>query len=200
MCAIASVLAPYYLARADSALFARPTHIFDATTDVLIAAYYAVISIAYIRREDARATAAHWLPRVAAIVATWLPLTMPFLGRPGRVPAVAVVGNALLLAGLCWSIWSLCSLGRNLSIVPQVRSLVTAGPYKLVRHPLYLGELVMLLGVCMGQVVGITQLYWVVILGLQLYRIHHEELLLQAAIPKYQRYKGTTKRLVPGLY
>ncbi len=200
MAAIASTLAPYYLARAYSSLFVAPTRLFDATTGILIAAYYAVIAAAYLRRGDAHAATTRPLPRLVAIVATWLPLTMPFLGRPGRMPLAVVVGDALLLAGLCWSIWSLCSLGRNLSIVPQVRSLVTKGPYKLVRHPLYLGELAMLFGVCMGEAVGTPQLFWVVILGMQLYRIRHEERLLQDALPGYETYKAATRRLVPGLY
>ena len=52
------------------------------------------------------------------------------------------VSDVLLLAGLAWAVWSLRSLGRNLSVIPQARDVADAGPYRWIRHPLYAGEIV----------------------------------------------------------
>ncbi len=76
------------------------------------------------------------------------------------VPALLAAGWALrvapsvwslpaqlvFLAGACLAIVSFLYLGRCFAILPAVRGTVTRGPYRLVRHPGYLGELLMILG------------------------------------------------------
>lgn len=200
MCTIAAALTPYYLLRAYSSLTTQPRNAVGAVTEVLIAAYYAVIAIAYATRGDATARESRWSPRIAAVVATWLPLAAPFVAGRRHATGLLAAANAVLLFGLCWSIWSLVTLGRSLSVVPQVRTLVTRGPYRLVRHPLYFGELTMLFGVCLGEGVTAAVALWLAVIGLQLYRMRHEEQLLTASIPEYASYKATTRRLVPRLY
>jgi protein-S-isoprenylcysteine O-methyltransferase Ste14 len=47
------------------------------------------------------------------------------------------------LTGYGLVFWSLVTLGPRFGIAPADRGLVTTGPYRLVRHPMYLGELVL---------------------------------------------------------
>src|SRR5881394_1048149 len=79
-------------------------------------------------------------------------------------------------AGLGFAICSVAVLGRCFGVLPDVRGLVTRGPYRLVRHPLYLGELTAVLGVVLGSreplLAGVT---WLVCAGLQLVRTGYEE-------------------------
>src|SRR5437763_13119261 len=69
----------------------------------------------------------------------------------GSADGVALMAGTVLLAcGLVFAIASVAFLGRCFGVLPDVRGLVTRGPYRLVRHPLYLGELTALLGVAIA--------------------------------------------------
>ena len=120
-------------------------------------------------------------------------------GETGSGPAVAV-GNALLVAGLVFAVVSVAVLGRCFGVLPDVRGLVMRGPYRLVRHPLYLGELVALLGVVVGSHRWWLALpVWLVGLLLQLVRTGYEEQSLRTVFPEYGDYAARTKRLIPGV-
>lgn len=200
MSAISVVLTPYYTARAAHEILGSSRHWVAGVTFCLLALYYAVIAAAYLRRKPAVATSPAWSARTAAVVATWLPLAAPFVANQRERGTAVWIGNVVLIAGLCWCVWALGTLGRNLSVIPQARSLSTSGPYRVVRHPLYLGELTMLAGILVvGFDVSLLGLYCVMLL-LQLYRIHHEELLLCRTLPQYLTYRTAVKRLVPRVY
>jgi len=114
--------------------------------------------------------------------------------------AVLVAGDLLLGAGLLFAIASVAFLGRCFGVLPDVRGLVTRGPYRLVRHPLYLGELTAALGIVIGAENWAPALgAWLVCLSLQLMRTMYEERSLRAEFPEYAPYAARTKRLIPGL-
>ena len=113
---------------------------------------------------------------------------------------VLVAGDLMLGAGLLFAIASVAFLGRCFGVLPDVRGLVTRGPYRLVRHPLYLGELTAALGIVLGAQRWAPALAaWLVCLGLQLVRTKYEERSLRAEFPEYAPYADRTKRLIPGL-
>jgi protein-S-isoprenylcysteine O-methyltransferase Ste14 len=114
--------------------------------------------------------------------------------------AVLVAGDLMLGAGLLFAIASVAFLGRCFGVLPDVRGLVTHGPYRLVRHPLYLGELTASLGIVLGAQRWAPALAaWLICLGLQLVRTAYEERSLRAQFPEYTPYAERTKRLIPGL-
>ena len=166
----------------------------------LTSAFYALIMWAYVRRGPAVATSRVTLALVAAPVATFLPFTMPFVATGNASNVNLLLGNSLLVAGLVFSVWSVRCLDRSLSVVPQARVLVDHGPYGVVRHPLYLGELVAMLGLALTLGGPAPLLLWLGLVGLQCYRATQEESLLTNVLPGYLAYCDRTARVLPGLY
>jgi protein-S-isoprenylcysteine O-methyltransferase Ste14 len=69
-----------------------------------------------------------------------------------------------------------------------------------VRHPLYTGELVTVLGIVVRDLRPTAVALWVVLVALQAYRAGAEERLLASAVPGYPEYQAHTRRFVPHLH
>jgi protein-S-isoprenylcysteine O-methyltransferase Ste14 len=127
-----------------------------------------------------------------AIVA-WLSALMPLAMIAPAWPA-----SIWTLPGLIVSVWALFSLGQSFSIVPVDRGLVCHGLYGWVRHPMYAGELLSLLGLCFANPLPWN---WLVLLifALAVYkRVAAEESLLG---DDYRAYAATIRwRFIPGLW
>lgn len=169
-------------------------------TVAMTGVFYALILWAYLRRGRARATARAPLALIAGPVATFLPFSLPFISSGDAPTAAVLMGDVLLGVGLAWSVWSLRALDRSLSMVPQARELVEHGPYAVVRHPLYLGELTAMLGLCLALGGFVPLLVWVLLVALQCYRAVQEELLLESALPGYEAYRARTARVLPRVF
>lgn len=117
--------------------------------------------------------------------------------RPG---ASFEVGNALLLLGSLFCIFSLASLGRSFSVLPAFRRLNERHAYAAVRHPIYASYLIMDTGLVTICASTWNVSVYVVGLVLMLLRINYEERLLTAT-GEYDRYaKRVPYRLLPLVY
>lgn len=121
------------------------------------------------------------------------------LRRPGASADTGLVlfGELIAVAACVWLLVAVLALGRCFGVLPEVRGLVTDGPYRFVRHPVYLGEL----GACAGLVVAAPSLWNLgvaaVFVGAQAIRMRLEELALAAEFPEYAAYAAQTPRIVP---
>lgn len=136
-------------------------------------------------------------------------LVAPAIGRPriGNIRGASIpwAGVALMTGGLGLRVWALRVLGsfytRTLQTAPEQR-LVAEGPYRVVRHPGYLGDVLLWLGA------GLATANWIVaaivalpMAGVYLYRIAVEEAMLADAFPgAYAEYARQTWRLIPFVY
>jgi protein-S-isoprenylcysteine O-methyltransferase Ste14 len=119
--------------------------------------------------------------------------------------AVRWLGVALFAAGGILRIWPVFVLGHRFSGLVAIQpghELVTSGPYRVIRHPSYLGLLMNALGwvLAFRSVIGIVLVALTVIPLLA--RIRAEEALLQAQFgAAYDVFRARTAwRLIPGLY
>jgi protein-S-isoprenylcysteine O-methyltransferase Ste14 len=166
----------------------------------LVCAFYALIIWCYVQRGPAIATSQSVTAHAAALAAMLTPFAFPLLraAPPGAVQQW--VGDALVAAGAGWSVWSLRSLGRNVSVLAQARDLVDSGPYQWVRHPLYTGEIVSSLGLAVTARSLAALAVWLGFCVLQGYRALREEQLLVRALPAYRGYQARTAAMLPGLF
>jgi len=114
----------------------------------------------------------------------------------------AVLGAALFVGGLAVAVWARVNMGRNWGMPMTVKEqpeLVTSGPYRLVRHPIYSGILLAVLGTALA--VNLDWLILLAVLGTYfLYCAKVEEQLMTDQFPAvYPAYRNHTKMLVPFL-
>lgn len=118
-------------------------------------------------------------------------------------PWIAQVGFALAVLGLLFTCWARVTLGRNWSAIVQLKQdheLIVRGPYRLVRHPIYTGLLLAVLGTALAtgewraliSLALITLAFW---LKLRL----EERWLCEQFGEQYRRYMHRVKALVPGV-
>jgi protein-S-isoprenylcysteine O-methyltransferase Ste14 len=117
---------------------------------------------------------------------------------------VRYAGLGLYALGLFVMNWSVVYLGRYFSVqvtVQEGHQLVKVGPYKLVRHPRYLGILVCFSGVALIFTSMVAAGVAVLLLAVLCWRIHDEEALMAKTFSaEWEGYAKKTARLVPGVY
>jgi protein-S-isoprenylcysteine O-methyltransferase Ste14 len=117
-------------------------------------------------------------------------------------PIVPVIGLLLSALGLAFAVWARVHLGRNWGMPMTMREnpeFVTSGPYGLVRHPIYTGFLLAIIGTSL--VAGsIWILVFVICMAYFVSSAVTEEKLMTRRFPdQYSDYKNRTKMFVPFL-
>ncbi len=107
-----------------------------------------------------------------------------------------------ILGGLL-GIWALGTMKlKNLSALPEVKPesvLLTTGPYRWIRHPMYTALLLVTLAVVLDAFsIGRGCVWLVLVIDLFL-KLQFEETLLMQAFPEYRTYQRQTYRLIPWL-
>jgi protein-S-isoprenylcysteine O-methyltransferase Ste14 len=110
-----------------------------------------------------------------------------------------MAGTLIGFVGAALSIWAISYLRRSFGLRTAVRDLVTSGPYRWVRHPLYVGEIVHIFGIAILSGTPVGLYLFIVALGLQVGRARIEERKFLRTVPDYARYRKSTGFLWPRL-
>jgi protein-S-isoprenylcysteine O-methyltransferase Ste14 len=185
---------------AELAILVLQTPTFTPVDWIYVSQHLLVLVVALTRRPpEARD---HSLPTSAAVAVSY---AYPYaqvvlLGFVPGEPVSPKAGLVLVTIAAFLSLASLLSLGRSFGIRPALRRLVTRGPYRFVRHPMYLayilGDVGYNLQECDFGTVLLVLIGWISLL----YRIRAEERVL-AGDPEWAAYAALVPyRLLPGLW
>jgi protein-S-isoprenylcysteine O-methyltransferase Ste14 len=176
--------------------------------DVVIGAGWVVFWIAWVAASvGVKAGRSRWARfagfRVAIILVILLLVRLKVFKGPHKVtsdPWLQGIGLAIFLLGLALAVWARIYIGRNWGMPMTEKAdpeLVTTGPYSVIRHPIYSGIILAMVGTSIA-----VSLYWLIAVALLggyfLYSAAMEERYLAGVFPDaYPRYKESTKMLIP---
>jgi protein-S-isoprenylcysteine O-methyltransferase Ste14 len=164
--------------------------------DVVRAGVAVVFVLFTIGRAEPRRRARN--PLAYAACAAAVTSVILFAQPPRSTPeGLILAGEVIAVGAYLWVLASVIALGRCFGVLPEARGLVTRGPYRIVRHPVYLGEI----GACIGLAVASPSMrnaaVLAAVIAAQSLRMRLEEGALIEAFPEYEAYAVKTPRLVP---
>ena len=159
-----------------------------------------VLAAAVVLRSRPTGKAAGLEPRISAFIGAFLVYAIPLFRRREASVAAEMVSTLLILFGSSAAVFTLLRLGGSFSVMAEARRLVTSGPYRFVRHPLYLSEELAVFGLFMQFFSVWTTIILALQIAFQLRRMHNEEAILAEILPEYAAYRNKTSRLIPGIY
>ena len=149
---------------------------------------------------------ARFVPRTSAVnlrtlAASGGMLVLPCFMRPTNLStgALATTGLVFELFGVALAQVARVYMGRSFGVLPANRGIVSSGPFRWVRHPIYLGWLMLSIGYAMSYPNERNIMLIAMTLPLMIWRIDQEEVHLSAD-PEYRRYMDRVRyRFWPGV-
>lgn len=178
---------------------------------VWFGAYLALVLVLFVRVRDPEAPVrvvappgpneplalVRWHHRAVYLVLAFAPVEALLVGPR---PFSRLVGLVVMGAGVLLYRWGATVLGGALSPFlspPPGAALVRSGPYAVVRHPMYLGQMMIVLGAPLLVGARFTIALAVAAVGVIAHRMDREDAVLRAELEGYDAYAATTNRLIP---
>jgi protein-S-isoprenylcysteine O-methyltransferase Ste14 len=146
------------------------------------------------------------IPAWASICLISLPRTFAMWGNTAIFPSsatLAAIGIAITCLGFAVTLWARLILGSNWSGTVTIKvdhELIRTGPYRWVRHPIYTGLIVALIGtaIVLDQWRGVPAIFllW---LAFTIKRLKEEQFMRQTFGEQYTAYSQTTGAIFPSL-
>jgi protein-S-isoprenylcysteine O-methyltransferase Ste14 len=137
---------------------------------------------------------------------------LPLLVVIAAIVLLGVTGNlfsslplviAVQVAAVVLNVWARISFQRGtfrVTAAPGAASIITRGPYRLIRHPMYSAALVFIWAGVASHLSVLTISVGVVVTAVVIVRVIVEERLLRAKYPEYPDYSRSTKALIPFVF
>ena len=178
-------------------LAASSIHLLTFTHRLLALLFLALITLLFLVRRTPKGRRARPLPMVVALLgtfSTFLAVGQPITTQDWRILAAA---DLVMVGGLAFTVYAAASLRYCFGLAAEARGLVTTGAYRLVRHPLYLGELVTVIGMLLPLLAPATVAIFAVFCLLQAARAILEERVMASTFAEYAAYRRRTPALLP---
>jgi len=158
---------------------------------------YLLMALAFLA---ARKSAKAFTARKSDYLYTILGFSAPLFLQPSMSGGPALVATALEVTGLIFVAGAFLCLNRSFALAPQNRGIKTAGVYRLVRHPMYLGYILAEVGYVFGNFSEFNLVVLTLSVLFLLLRLRAEEQLL-GRDPVYRIYSTKTRwKLIPFLF
>ena len=165
-----------------------------------ISAMHLAVAVLLLRRAPEQQAGSPW--QVAQAIPGLLVAGLALQAAP-PLPVWPALAEGVFVLGGVWAVVSLGWLGQSFAILPARRAVRSSGPYRLVRHPAYAGELVMIIACALAASPERVGWAWAVVVAAVVavaVRIRAEERLLMTDAD-YSRYAVCVRwRLVPGVW
>ena len=136
-----------------------------------------------------------------AVLAAFCGTAFPLMVRPGGLQLLpSVASSTCMAAGLALSVASKLYLNRSFGLIASNRGVKAGGPYRFVRHPMYLGYFVTQLGFLSANFSTSNVLIYLAAWSFQILRIVEEESVLRQDEAYQQFTLRVPSRLIPGVY
>ena len=187
----------------DALAHVTPLAVLGVLPTALYLTFCAIPVAVYLTRPRARARDGRLAARAAALLGTTMLLFVGILGGPvlfTSPPPVQVLATLLSVTAFSAAVYGLLALRRNLSLMPEARRLVTSGPYRYVRHPLYAAEILAAAAMVLSHPALWAAVSLAPFVAVQLTRARFEERLLSDTFIDYAAYARRTRRLIPAIW
>lgn len=107
------------------------------------------------------------------------------------------------ICGVALGVWAVLLMRRRLRATPEPApdgALITHGPYRWIRHPMYSGLLLATLALLLDDPSRWRAASWGLLALVLAIKLNYEERLLADRFPAYRAYRDRTKRLLPFVY
>jgi protein-S-isoprenylcysteine O-methyltransferase Ste14 len=189
---------PHLLVPPDApSLQAWLTHALAVGHGVLTIGFTLLLAALFLTRKAPIGARARPLAMTIALAGTFImfiALAQPTMTDDWRLLALS---DVLVATGLAFSIYALGALRSCFGLAPEARGLVTDGAYRIVRHPVYLGEFIALLGALVPVLAPLTIAIFASFCVLQIWRAALEESVLSQTFADYGAYRARTPALLP---
>lgn len=118
----------------------------------------------------------------------------------GNLLSASPLVIAAQIAAVALGIWARRSFRTSqfsIHAEPKEGMLMSTGPYRFIRHPMYASALLLVWSGILGHLSAFTVIVGLIVTGAITMRIHTEEQLLRAHFPDYAEYSHKTKRIIP---
>ena len=177
---------------------------------ILIGSFAAFMLVAQVARARGRRLRGPSVQRAVGIAQWstyffWVPYAVIWLRLgPSLEPSEPIrwLGLALGVGGVAFALWAIVAIGRHYDLELEVHAdheVVRSGPYRIVRHPIYTGLLIHLIGACLatGNLLLAAGTFLVVLPIFYLRARTEEQLLREQLGPAYDAYARQVGMVIP---